>query len=29
MLPHEVADEMRKKILALDKVADIRSIFAR
>ncbi len=29
MLPHEVADEMRKKILVLDRVADIRSIFAR
>jgi 2-methylcitrate dehydratase PrpD len=29
MLPHDVADDMRKKILALDKVADIRSIFAR
>ena len=29
MLPHEVADEMRKKILVLDSIADIRSIFAR
>jgi 2-methylcitrate dehydratase PrpD len=29
MLPHELADEMRKKFLDLDKIADIRSIFAR
>ena len=29
MLPHDDADEMRKKILALDDIADIRSIFAR
>jgi 2-methylcitrate dehydratase PrpD len=29
MLPHEIADEMRKKILVLHSIADIRSIFAR
>ncbi len=29
MLPHEVADDVGKKILMLDRIADIRSVFAR